>query len=551
MHDKEYLPPKFGTVESCKNWKAHCFNGVQQRAKSHTLLQAIVLKEVITDTEVWPLANTHAGAGSNHLFPVFLNLEALSILIVGGGAASLEKLRAIIANAPATTIKLVAEQFDDALVHFADPFPNIQFFRKSFDADDVSGVAIVVVAVKDSTVSSYIHTVAKMQGKLVYVDNRPELSDFHIGAIVQKGALKIAISTNGKSPAVARRLKEVFNELLPMELDEVLTNMSRIRAKLSGDFSKKVKKLNHYTRSLSLKDVNSNAELYWRRVATYCLFAFFFMFLGHFILSYIPFNEVWTGVQSIGSSIDNTFYWMIAAGFLAQLVDGALGMGYGVTCTTVLLSMGVNLPAISSSIHTAEMFSSGISGYTHYRFGNVNKKLFRTLLIPGIIGAVGGAILLSKFGESNASFIKPLLASYTLILGLRILLTALRKKRKAKKVKRVGWLAGAGGFLDSFGGGGWGPLVTSSLISKGRTPKYVIGSVSITEFFVTLASSITFFIFLGVSHWQIIAGLIIGGMLAAPLAAKLVGKLPVKTMLVAVGLMVMLWSVYILVRALM
>lgn len=508
------------------------------------------MKEAITDKEVWPPATNVEDAGKNRLFPVFLNLDALSILIIGGGTASLEKLRVITANAPSAPIKIIAQQFDEALIDLAASFPNIHLIEKGFDADDVTSAAIVMVAVEDSALSTYVHTVAKMQGKLVYVDDHPQLSDFHIGAIVQKGALKIAISTNGKSPAVARRLKEIFNELLPAELDEVLTNMSRIRARLNGDFTKKVKKLNHYTRSLSLKDVN-NAEVYWRRIATYCLFAFFFMFLGHIILSYIPFNEVWTGVQSLGASIDDTFYWMIAAGFLAQLVDGALGMGYGVTCTTVLLSMGVNLPAISSSIHTAEMFSSGISGYTHYRFGNVNKKLFKTLLIPGIIGAVGGAILLSKFGESNAHFIKPLLASYTLILGLRILLTATRKKRKAKKVKRVGWLAGAGGFLDSFGGGGWGPLVTSSLISKGRTPKYVIGSVSITEFFVTLASSITFFIFLGVSHWQIIAGLIIGGMLAAPLAAKLVGKLPVKTMLITVGAMVMVWSIYILVRALM
>ena len=109
------------------------------------------------------------------------------------------------------------------------------------------------------------------------------------------------------------------------------------------------------------------------------------------------------------------------------------------------------------------------------------------------------------------------------------------RKNKPQKVKRVGWLAGAGGFLDSFGGGGWGPLVTSTLISKGRTPKYVIGSVSLSEFFVTLASAVTFFTMLGISHWQVIAGLIIGGLIAAPIAARLVGKLPLKTMFIGVG----------------
>jgi uncharacterized membrane protein YfcA len=197
------------------------------------------------------------------------------------------------------------------------------------------------------------------------------------------------------------------------------------------------------------------------------------------------------------------------------------------------------------------MFSSGVSGYSHYKFGNVNKKLFKALLIPGIIGAVAGAFLLSKFGDQYSQYVRPFLAAYTLFLGLKIFLAAFKKNRKTSKIKRVGWLAGAGGFLDSFGGGGWGPLVTSSLISKGRTPRYVIGSVSITEFFVTLASALTFFTFLGISHWQVIVGLIIGGVVAAPIAVRLAGRLPLKTMLIAVGTMVVLWSVRLLVKSLL
>src|SRR5690606_35163990 len=131
-------------------------------------------------------------------------------------------------------------------------------------------------------------------------------------------------------------------------------------------------------------------------------------------------------------------------------------------------------------------------------------------------------------------------------LGVRILINAFRKPRKVKKVKRAGWLAGAGGFLDAFGGGGWGPLVTSTLISKGRTPKYVIGSVSLTEFFVTMASALTFFLFLGVSHSKTILGLIAGGLLAAPLAARLAGRLPVKKMFIGVGAIVIASSIRIL-----
>jgi uncharacterized membrane protein YfcA len=207
-----------------------------------------------------------------------------------------------------------------------------------------------------------------------------------------------------------------------------------------------------------------------------------------------------------------------------------------------LLSAGVNPAAISGSIHTAELFASGASGYSHYKFGNVNKKLFKALLIPGIIGAVFGAVLLVQLGNKSSNYIKPVLATYTLLLGARILFNAFRNQRIQKKFKRYGLLAAAGGFLDSFGGGGWGPIVTTTLITKGRSPKYVIGSVSLSEFFVTLSSAFTFFIFLGVTHWQTIAGLIIGGLIAAPIAAKLAGKLPRKTSFILLGILVILWS---------
>ncbi|MBE7179041.1 MAG: sulfite exporter TauE/SafE family protein, partial [Mucilaginibacter polytrichastri] len=163
---------------------------------------------------------------------------------------------------------------------------------------------------------------------------------------------------------------------------------------------------------------------------------------------------------------------------------------------------------------------------------------------------IAGAIVLYYLGEKNAAWARPILSVYTLILGIRIFMNAFRKNTGQKKVKRVGWLAGAGGFLDSFGGGGWGPLVTSTLIFKGRSPRYVIGSVSLTEFFVTLASAATFFILLGASHWQVILGLIIGGLVAAPIAAKLAGKLPVKTMFILVGIMIIFSSIRILLKAL-
>ena len=357
---------------------------------------------------------------------------------------------------------------------------------------------------------------------------------------MQKGNLKLAISTNGKSPTIAKRLKETLYETIPTELDQVLDQMQQIRNTIGGDFAQKVKKLNEITAVLSAdgKRNPTAAEQKWKRIASIFLFAFFFMFVGHLILSYIPFSTLFAQSKELVASLDSTFYWMILAGFLAQLVDGMLGMGYGVVSATVLLSLGIKLPAISGSIHTAEMFSSAASGYSHYRFGNVNKKLLKALLIPGVIGAILGAVVLAKLADEYAGYVKPVLAAYTLFLGLRILRTGFKRINKPKKFRHVGWLGAAGGFLDSFGGGGWGPLVTSTLILKGRTPRFVIGSVSIAEFFVTLASAATFFSLLGISHWPIIAGLIIGGVIAAPIAARLAGKLPLKTMFIAVGIMV-------------
>jgi uncharacterized membrane protein YfcA len=241
---------------------------------------------------------------------------------------------------------------------------------------------------------------------------------------------------------------------------------------------------------------------------------------------------------------------MVLAGFLAQLVDGALGMGYGVTSASILLSTGINPAAISGSIHTAEMFASGASGYSHYKFGNVNKKLFKILVIPGVIGAIAGAFLLVFLGKEYSNYIRPILACYTLFLGVKILFIAFREVTKAKKFKHYGPLAGLGGFLDSFGGGGWGPIVTTTLITKGRSPRFVIGTVSLTEFFVTLASAFSFFILLGVTHMQTIIALILGGFIAAPIAAKLAGKLPRKTSFILLGILVIIWSTKILLQLL-
>ena len=485
----------------------------------------------------------------NNLFPVFLKLETLSVLVIGGGKVGHEKLSGILQNSPKTNVRLVSISISDEIRRLADQHANIELVERPYVNSDLDLTDIVIIAIDDHKESSHIRDEAKSRGKLVNVADKPDLCDFYLSSVVQKGDLKVAISTNGKSPTIAKRLKEVLQEALPGELNSVIDNLHKIRNKLNGNFEYKVKKLNKLTKILVEKD-SSDKDTRWRRIATYSLIGFALMLIGHFIFSYLPFQQMADDTVKWYQTLDKNFHWMVLAGFLAQLVDGALGMGYGVTSATILNSAGISPAAISGSIHTAEMFASGASGYSHYRFGNVNKKLFKALLIPGIIGAILGAILLTKLGQTHLVYLRPIMAVYTLLLGIRIIVNAFRKQQAQKKFKRYSLLAGAGGFLDSFGGGGWGPIVTTTLINRGRSPRFVIGSVSLTEFFVTLASAFTFFTLLGVTHWQVIVALIIGGLVAAPIAAKLTGKLPRKTSFILLGTLVIFWSIRILVKVL-
>ena len=264
----------------------------------------------------------------------------------------------------------------------------------------------------------------------------------------------------------------------------------------------------------------------------------------------ILYSEELSGqVASYWRSLDDMFFIFLLGGFVAQLIDGSLGMAYGVSASTFLMSFGVPPAAASASIHTAEIFTSGISGLSHLKFRNVNKKLFRTLLIPGILGAVMGAYLLTSFEEYN-NIIRPIVAVYTLILGAIIIRKALVLRTQKKKTRNVPALAAVGGFMDSVGGGGWGPVVATTLIAKGRSPRYTIGSVNLAEFFISFSSSLTFFATTGISHIQIIAGLVIGGALAAPIAAYFTHRLPVKRMMLIVGVVIVLVSIRLIIVSL-
>ena len=231
------------------------------------------------------------------------------------------------------------------------------------------------------------------------------------------------------------------------------------------------------------------------------------------------------------------FVSLVVIGFLAQLVDGALGMAFGLISTTALLSLGISPAQASAAVHTAEVFTTGASGLSHLWHQNINRRLLLTLGVAGVVGGVIGAYVLSNI---DGRAIRPFISAYLLIIGLLILLKAARLSPTNEDAK-VGYAAPLGligGFLDAIGGGGWGPMVTSTLIGSGHAPRRVVGSVNAAEFFVTIAVATTFFIELGTAHFQHILALVIGGLVAAPFGALLVRRLDQHVLMAIVGVLV-------------
>lgn len=245
------------------------------------------------------------------------------------------------------------------------------------------------------------------------------------------------------------------------------------------------------------------------------------------------------------------FLLYVVVGFLAQMIDGALGMAYGVSSNTFLLSLGIPPAAASASVHMAEVVTTGISGFSHWKLGNVNWSLVKRLLIPGVIGGVAGAYLLTAF---DGDVIKPYISAYLLIMGVVIIVKAFNMKKKHNENEyhgpRISLLGLLGGFCDAIGGGGWGPVVTTTLVARGKHPRLTIGSVNFSEFFVTFAESVTFVLALNFfEYWQVILGLLIGGGIAAPIAAVMAKKVPIKALMIFVGTLIIILSIRTIVLA--
>lgn len=238
------------------------------------------------------------------------------------------------------------------------------------------------------------------------------------------------------------------------------------------------------------------------------------------------------------------FFLYVIIGFAAQMVDGTLGMAYGVTCRTFFkAATGLPSSVASAVVHVAELPTTLVSGISHLKLKNVLPQLLLPLIVSGVIGGVTGAYFITNIG----GVLEPIIEVYLIIMGMRILLSAFRKESKKRKIgKGVYLLGGLGGFLDATGGGGWGPVVSSTLIGLNDDAKKSIGTVNIAEFFVTLAETTTFVVLMGdfVSYAEIVIGLILGGVIAAPIAAVACKKLPIKKLLICVGLLIITVNAY-------
>jgi len=235
------------------------------------------------------------------------------------------------------------------------------------------------------------------------------------------------------------------------------------------------------------------------------------------------------------------FFWALLFGAVAALIDGSLGMAYGVTGTAFLLGYGISPVKAVAYVHIAEIFVSGSTGLNHWKIGNIDTKLFKKLLIPGIIGAILGALIIAKV---KIPYLSIIISIYLLFMGIFLIAKAYSKIKLQFKQKNsvVIPLAVTGGFVDGAGGGGWGPVVTTSLLGGKMEPKKVIGTVNASEFFINLASAVSLLFLVKVTDWEALAGLIIGGFLVAPYAARVTSKMSVKMILTFVGLLITIIS---------
>lgn len=471
--------------------------------------------------------------------PVLLNLKEFPILIIGGSGKSPENTRAILNHCP--MIRIVAEKISDELKELTEENRNVELIESTLTEKHLEGIRLIISTISDDEFSEYARDLAKSRGILFSSCEGSEPPIF-LGSNDNKDDLLIGNPDNSMIYPLIYETDEVLENLY-----EDPYNASAIKKNFS----------NASRIALSVPEARTKEEKILGRVkkaSIYSLVVILLMIIGHLLFSLLPYDDPYLIVQDLFVNLDKNFWKYAMFGFIAQMIDGALGMAYGVSVTTFLLGAGITgiTPAIASaSMHASEIFTTGSSSLVYMRFRNINMKLFRSLVWPGLIGAVLGVITVSFVSKEYFNVIKPMVAVYTLTLGVIIILRAFKKPKKRKKVKNIYPIAFSGGFLDSIGGGGWGPIVTSSLLAGGRHLRYAVGSAHLAKFFVAVVSTVTFFFMIGLSHWQVIIGLVIGGMIAAPFSIYLSNKIPIKKGLLLVGMLIISISIRTLVKVIL
>ena len=255
----------------------------------------------------------------NELFPVFLKLNQFNVLIIGGGNVGLEKLSAMLKNSPKADVTIVSKTFIQELKDLADLKENVKLITDEFNESYLEGKNIVISALNDIDKSAEIKVIVNSKGLLYNAADKPELCDFYLGSTVTKGNLKIGISTNGKSPTMAKRIKETLNDVFPDETEEVLENLYKIRSELKGDFDLKIKTLNKITKDMVEQETSIFSKI--KKAALYSVLIIVGVLISHILLSYIPFESVKELGNDVIANLDENIGWYLLIGFVAQMID--------------------------------------------------------------------------------------------------------------------------------------------------------------------------------------------------------------------------------------
>ena len=492
------------------------------------------------------------------MHPLFLNLERIPVILVGNNDLIFKAVKQISHNSIHCKIKIFNENFSEKLTAFVSEKPNITLYYRNIEEEDLQEFSMLIISIDEHEKEEQLLQLSQNKNLLINVIGKPQISDFSLVSIIKNDQIKLGISSNDYTPEIQKRINKIIEHSIPSDLEEFIGKLKFAYKNPLMNRDDELKTLDNITaeyldqnqkQPLADSEFENLAKItkaVRRRASIYLGIIGVMVLIG--VLSYILFEfQLLPDINVFLNRDNHIFYKMLAVGFVAELVVGSTGMGYGIICTTILLMLNIAPPIISASIHSAESFTSAAGSISHFRLKNVNMKLVKTLAIPAIIGAIIGALSLTYFGEHYAHIVKPLISCYTLYLGINILRNAFRNNKKKNRILKSGRsmkvLGLFGGFVDSFTGGGWGPIVTGTLLKDGRTPRYVIGSSTLSKFILTITSAITFVMTIGIQHWNIVLGLLIGGIVTAPFAAMLTSKIPIKKMFLVIGFLIIILSI--------